>query len=138
MDSSDAFWLCAVLIIMAVGVAVDHFGGAAARRQEQARIDGWRSAAEAQFTGLVVDSPDPAFAFRGDAADVVEQTESIDRFDGGAPIGYTLKRFARNEAGEYFMFLSNSDGKPFFFKHVPQANARIALKKKYIAPPAQR
>lgn len=101
------------------------------------RLDAWRSEAERAFTALEVPSTDPAFAFRGDMADVVEQTEAISRDDSGRMYGYTLKRFARNEAGEYFMFVSNSDGKPPFFKHVPQANARIALKAKYVAPPGR-
>jgi hypothetical protein len=49
---------------------------------------------------------------------------------------YTLHRicrFARNAHGEYFYFMSEGTGQPFF-KHVSQANAKTALGKKYIAP----
>jgi hypothetical protein len=35
--------------------------------------------------------------------------------------------------GEYFFFISEGSGRPFF-KHVTQGNAKIALGRKYVAP----
>lgn len=98
------------------------------------RIDAWRREAEWQFDGIVVESDHPAAAFRGESADVVDQVEEIERIgSAGRPIGYKLRRYARNEAGEYFMFVTTCRGRPTF-KHLPQEIARLALRDKYVAP----
>jgi hypothetical protein len=46
---------------------------------------------------------------------------------------HRVHRFARNAHGEYFFFISEGSGTPFF-KHVTQGNAKIALGRKYVAP----
>lgn len=85
-----------------------------------------------EFRALRIDHPDPARAFDGRSAEVVE-----DRLEGVTVNDiYELvrvHRFARNGHGEYFFFISDGSGKPFF-KPVSQLNARIASGKKYRAP----
>jgi hypothetical protein len=44
-----------------------------------------------------------------------------------------VQRWATNEHGEYFFFISEGAGRPYF-KHVEQRNARLALGKRYRAP----
>jgi hypothetical protein len=87
---------------------------------------------EEEFRALVVTSDLPELCFDGRTAEIVD-----DRKEGITENGvYTLHcvhRFARNAHGEYFLFISEGSGRPFF-KHVSQINAKIALGKKYLAP----
>jgi len=46
---------------------------------------------------------------------------------------YSLTIFARNVCGEYFMFVSNHNSKPYF-KHLSHASAKVVLENDYIAP----
>jgi hypothetical protein len=88
--------------------------------------------AEVEFRTLVVNSDIPALCFDGRTAEIVdERQEGMTQNDV-----YTLvsvQRFARNAHGEYFLFISEGSGRPFF-KHVSQTNAKIALGRKYVAP----
>ncbi|MFZ6675017.1 hypothetical protein [Undibacterium sp. Xuan67W] len=84
-----------------------------------------REEAKAQFLAHQVTSGDARFIFSGADALVMKEDEEI-REDGGTVLYYSLTIFARNTAGEYFMFVSNMDGKPFF-KHVNHSNAKIVL-----------
>jgi hypothetical protein len=88
---------------------------------------------EEEFRTLIVNSEVPELCFDGRTAEIVDdRQEGI--FDSSN--GYTLlrvNRFARNAHGEYFFFMSEGAGSPFF-KHVTQVNAKIALGKKYTAP----
>jgi hypothetical protein len=88
--------------------------------------------AEEEFRTLVVNNEFPELSFDGRTAEVVDdRQEGIS--DNGTYTLHRVLRFARNEYGEYFYFISEGDGTPFF-KHVTQANAKIALGKKYIEP----
>ena len=90
-----------------------------------------------EFRKLVVASEQPELCFDGSTAQIVKEDED-GVSDGNG--GYTLMRvfrYARNAHGEYFYFISDGSGKPFF-KHIPHANARIVLKKKYIPPTSAR
>lgn len=87
---------------------------------------------EDEFQTLVVSSDLPELSFDGRTAEIVD-----DRQEGmWANNVYTLHRvhrFARNAHGEYFLFISEGSGRPFF-KHVSQKNAKAALGTKYVAP----
>lgn len=108
-------------------------------KANEERLAAWRAEAERAFSALDKPCANPAYEFKGDMADVVHQIEEIGRDDGGRLSSYKLTRFARNEAGEYFMYICYGDAADAgFFKHVSHGNAKAVLKKKYIAPPAQR
>lgn len=90
---------------------------------------------EDEFRALIIDSEFPELCFDGRTADIVD--ERREGFTDRQTNTYTLlavHRFARNAHGEYFFFISEGSGRPFF-KHVRQGNARIALGRKYVAPP---
>jgi hypothetical protein len=90
-----------------------------------------------QFRQLRIDTGLPASSFDGRTADIILQSEQmVDDGDGAFRV-VRVFRYARNAHGEYFYVISDGVDKPFF-KHIPQANARIVLKKKYIPPPAAR
>jgi len=86
-----------------------------------------------EFRMLAVDSEFPELCFDGSTAEIVdERQEGLS--DDEANLGLVrVHRFARNAHGEYFLFISEGAGKPFF-KHVTQANAKLALGSKYVAP----
>jgi hypothetical protein len=93
-----------------------------------------RSRIEDEFRTLVINSKLPELSFDGRTAEIVD--DRVEGEDYETPDNFTLyrvHRFARNSHGEYFLFISDGSGKPFF-KHVSQANARIALGSKYVAP----
>jgi hypothetical protein len=93
----------------------------------------WRAEAEAQFSEIEIESPEPRYCFNGLMAEVVQDREEKQYMKSGYLIDYRLTRFARNTGGEYFMFISNRTAKPFL-KHITQPNARIALKDRYLPP----
>ena len=87
---------------------------------------------EEEFRSLVVTSDRPEHCFDGRTAEIVDDRQEGDTENGV----FTLERvhrFARNAHGEYFLFISEGSGRPFF-KHVSHVNAKIALGKKYVAP----
>lgn len=90
-----------------------------------------------QFRQLVVASEQPEFCFDGSTAQIVKEDEEGVSDGNGAYTLLRVFRYARNAHGEYFYFISDGSGKPFF-KHIPHENARIVLKKKYIPPPPAR
>jgi hypothetical protein len=93
-----------------------------------------RSRIEDEFRALVVNSELAELSFDGRTAEIVDdRVEGEDYETAGRFTLYRIHRFARNSHGEYFLFISDGSGKPFF-KHVSQANARIALGGKYVAP----
>lgn len=96
----------------------------------------YRAEAREQFLAYKTTSGDVRFIFNGADAEIVKEDEDIGRSDGvgvGVVVSYSLTRFARNAAGEYFMFVSNQDSPPFF-KHVAHSNAKIALGEAYVSP----
>lgn len=94
-----------------------------------------RKQLESDFRDVLVTSPDPRYSFDGKTASVVRDDESL-RTSNYAVIGMSVRRLARNSAGEYFLFLWNESRKPFF-KHIDQANAKLLLGSEYIPPAAQ-
>ncbi len=94
-----------------------------------------RKQLESDFRNVLVNSPDPRFAFDGRTAVVVKDDESL-KTSNYAVIGMEVTRLARNNAGEYFLFLWDDSRKPFF-KHVDQSNAKLLLGSKYVSPTEQ-
>jgi len=96
--------------------------------------DGILPRIDEEFRALVVNSEITHLRFDGRTAEiVVEHQEHYTDEGTNASTLVRVQRFARNGYGEYFFFISEGNGRPFF-KHVSHANARIALGKKYIAP----
>ncbi len=125
-------------LIQAVAAIVVTIGAVplvrSARKRDALEVAKHREIATAQFTAYCVKSDDEKFQFDGQSAVVVSESESIQRDDAGIVASYSLTRFARNSAGEYFMFISNPVAKPFF-KHVEHRIARVVLKDRYVPPP---
>lgn len=90
-----------------------------------------------EFRQLCVTGERPEFCFDGSTAQIVKEDEEGVSDGNGAYTLLRVFRYARNVHGEYFYFISDGSGKPFF-KHIPHENARIVLKKKYIPPPSAR
>jgi hypothetical protein len=89
---------------------------------------------EDEFRALIIDSEFPELCFDGRTADIVEERrEGFTDRQTNTCILNSVHRFARNAHGEYFFFISEGSGRPFF-KHVTQGNAKIALGRKYVAP----
>jgi hypothetical protein len=89
--------------------------------------------AEEEFRALLVHHELPEFCFDGRTAQVIrDSTEGLNDSSGVYTL-HRICRFARNTHGEYFYFMSEGSGRPFF-KHVSQGTAKIALGKKYIPP----
>ena len=90
---------------------------------------------EDEFRALIVDSEFPELCVDGRTADIMdERREGYTDRQTNTFILNSVHRFARNAHGEYFFFISEGSGRPFF-KHVTQGNAKIALGRKYVAPP---
>lgn len=89
---------------------------------------------ENEFHSLIVTNELPELCFDGRTAEIVdERQEGFTDSDSQTFTLHRLHRFARNAHGEYFFFVSEGSGRPFF-KHVTQVNAKIALRSKYVAP----
>jgi len=103
-------------------------------RAQRRRYGGLTARAEQEFRALRLEASDPTLCFHGATATVVrEQREFLDK---SMRIVVRIQRYACNEHGEYFFFISEGTGKPFF-KHVGQAAAKAALGSKYVAPQRQ-
>ncbi len=105
-------------------------------RVEARRLQRFRHAADQQFRQLVVPSADPRLHFDGMQVTEVMDEESL-RYLNNQLIGIELTRYARNEAGEYFMFVHNPEGTPFF-KHVEHRIAKVVLGERYVPLPDDR
>lgn len=90
---------------------------------------------ENEFRSLIVTNELPELCFDGRTAEIVDdRQEGINDSESQTFTLHRIHRFARNAHGEYFFFVSEGSGRPFF-KHVTQVNAKIALGNKYVAPP---
>lgn len=113
------------------------FAGVAAscvRAVARGREDGILPRIDEEFRTHVVNSEVPNLRFDGRTAEIVDEHQehwTDDETDASTVV--RVHRFARNEYGEYFFFISEGDGKPFL-KHVSHTNAQIALGKKYVKP----
>ena len=97
-------------------------------------IEAHREKAHKQFRSHKTSSTEPRFVFDGEEAEIIQSDETVSH-DDGIITSYTLTCYARNPAGEYFMFVSNDEQRPFF-KHISHTNAKIILEKKYRPPAA--
>lgn len=64
--------------------------------------------------------------------EIVQESETVGRHRGGHIYSYTLTRFLRNPAGDYFLFMS-TPAKPYIKPITPQA-AKVVLKKRFVEP----
>ena len=92
-----------------------------------------RQEARAQFTAWQSTPAAAQLQLAADQCEVVQESETMykDR-DWNGVSTYTLTRFMRNPAGDYFMFKSTPRGP--YVKPVEAKIARIVLKDKFIAP----
>lgn len=102
-------------------------------RLEAERLMRFRQAADEQFRHLVVPSADPRLHFNGMQVTEVMDEETLQYMNKNL-VGIELTRYSRNAAGEYFMFVHNPEGKPFF-KHVEHRIAKVVLRERYEPPP---
>lgn len=89
-----------------------------------------------QYRQFTIASDDALYRFDGSTATIVQEREERAIVnDEIVLIG--IERYARNEAGEYFLFISNgTDGTDkLFSKHVAHRMAKFVLKEKYVEPP---
>ncbi len=93
-----------------------------------------RQAALDEFCNYKVASSCHSLEFDGAQAKIVHEKAEVSSkvFNELKTVRqYSFTFFAQNPAGEYFMYVSNPDGGPYF-KHVSHTNAKIALGKKYV------
>ncbi len=93
-----------------------------------------RQAALDEFSRYKVASSCHTLAFDGAEAKIVHEKAEVSSKpcnEFKKTYQYSFTFFAQNPAGEYFMYASNPDGKPYF-KHVSHTNAKIVLGKKYV------
>lgn len=95
-------------------------------------IEVYRSQAKKQFMELQVRSHTPQLAFSGAQAEIIKSDESLIK-EGEFIESYSLTCYARNDHGEYFMFVSNYGASPFF-KHISHTNAKILFGDDYREP----
>lgn len=119
----ETILICIFLLILAV--LAPHF--------PNKNLNKLRALAKQQFLEHRSLSHDPRFHFDGRTAEIVRTSEEVPRSEQIIQ-GYSLTCYARNSAGEYFMFVSNENSPPFF-KHIEPAIAKIALGKHYVASP---
>ncbi|RZA32216.1 MAG: hypothetical protein EOP92_27175 [Lysobacteraceae bacterium] len=113
-----------------VGIAVSAAAGYTNYRYVR-RYDGLVGRVEEEFRGLRLEAADPAMCFDGRTAAIVrEQREYSDR-DMRTVI--RIQRYARNGHGEYFFFISEGNGRPYF-KHIGHSAAKVALGSSYVPP----
>jgi hypothetical protein len=85
-----------------------------------------------QFKALSLPSTDQRYAFDGSAAEVVKEDEEV-KMVNLAIVAIKVRRIARNQAGEYFLFVSDGEARPYV-KHIPHSNAKVLLGEAYVAP----
>lgn len=111
--------------LLVVGIV---FASARAHKQEVALLDGWRKEGLQEFMSLKVSSSSERFAFDGATATILKTEVVCPRAnDGLYRSNFTVVFFAKNSAGEYFMFRKTGEGKPFF-KHVEKNMAVKVLR----------
>jgi len=127
MDGDSVLNALALLAFVALGVVLF----VVPERIYRLAVEQRRTGARALVRDYRVESADPRYAFDGRTAAIVAEIES----SGGRRSAdqFSVTTYATNEAGEYFMFISDGVNKPFF-KHVEPRMARLVLKDKYREP----
>ena len=87
------------------------------------------SKALTQFRNASLESPHDQFRFNGSQAAIMDEKVEWARYDVGST-HYVLTVYARNPAGEYFIFRSKLDG-PATVKHISPGLAKVILKSKF-------
>lgn len=100
-------------------------------RRDKENLSQLRRQAHEQFLSVVVKVADSRYSFNGSTAVVVSESETMNCAEG-VVYNYTMTRFAYNEDGEYFMFMSNPQAP--YVKHIEHKVAQLVLKNAYIAP----
>jgi hypothetical protein len=85
-----------------------------------------------QFRDLSLPSADRRYAFDGRTAEVVKEDEEI-KMVNLAIVAIKVRRITRNQAGEYFLFVSDGKARPYV-KYIPHSNAKVLLGEAYVAP----
>ena len=101
------------------------------KTNDEPKLTQCRLEADEQFRRLHISSNMESLIFNGSDAEIVSEEEHFEATPNGkAFIGYSITRYAMNQAGEYFMFRSNIGSKPFI-KHLSRDRAKLVLKDKY-------
>lgn len=87
--------------------------------------------ANEEFRQLRITEAPPELCFDGRSAEIVAEGVAYEDKYGIRVLSVT--RYARNAHGEYFFFISEGRGRPYF-KHIEQRAARAALGERYVAP----
>ncbi|MBQ5948690.1 hypothetical protein [Massilia sp. ST3] len=115
------------IVVSAVCAAGTHLFGLG-RRDDDSIVP----RAEEEFRNILVAGADPQYCFDGRTAEIVHERQDWITVNDVRTVT-CVHRFARNAYGEYFYFASEGRGMPLF-KYVTQANARVVLGDKYLAP----
>lgn len=116
LDLSVSCWI-AVFVCMLIGVRAVY-----ANRHRFQRGTSRLDNASAQYLSASAHASDPRYAFDASTAEVVSRIE-----DGNTEnTTYVLTVYAKNQAGEYFVF--RSDGERSSIKHLSQELAKAVLK----------
>jgi molybdopterin-guanine dinucleotide biosynthesis protein A len=113
-----------IAVIAALSLAATGVFVMLAVRSGRSALAQRRELAERQFLSAKLDSDDPRFRFSGTSSTIVLDQ---DQFMGTAPLGarYALHRVARNEHGEYFLFIS---GDSPYISHLSKERAMDAVR----------
>jgi hypothetical protein len=103
------------------------------QKSNQRRIAFWREGLERAFYAIGERSSGKPAVLDPFTATVVEDREEI-FYQNDAAAGLSLTRFVRTPAGEYFMFMHNTEREKPYIKHVSHTIARVALREKYVPP----
>jgi hypothetical protein len=95
---------------------------------EQKELAAMRENAIKSYQTCCIDSADTKFRFSAQSAKVICSQESFN--PRRHPAMFSMTIFARNEAGEYFLFISSVD-KPFV-KHLTHERAKLVLGSEYV------
>ncbi len=114
-----------VLCVWAISISLN-------RIADSISLDTYRAQALKQFMEYRTHSSTLEFILIGSEAEIIKSSEDIVNNKGWI-MSYSLTCYARNAHGEYFMFVSNYEDKPFC-KHISHANAKLILEHKYREP----
>lgn len=117
-------------VALVVGIVVAAAAGYGNYRYARGARD-VRRLADEEFRQIRVESGPAALCFDGRSAEIV--AEGVAYEDKYCIRVLSVTRYARNAPGEYFFFISEGRGRPYF-KHIEQRAARAALGDRYVAP----
>jgi len=101
-------------------------------KEDKNQIEKWRGEELEELKNLSIKSNQKQPLFNGDDFETMQHKEYENRVENTL-YGFEVKRILRSKSGEYFHWIWSSDN-PHYLKHITQVNAKIILKKKYIAP----